>query len=256
MQYADNAPGVQAGQEALSPYFIAKSYSGNLNGSNENPSAAPTSMLEGVMGRRLTARILRETVEAQSRRLSARWTIEAQQDAQSQHGIDIEAEMMQALAQEMTAEIDQEILWRLRRLPGQAAVTYDQSKVTGVAHFVGDEHAALAILIGRQANQIATRTRRGAANWGVVSPTALTILQSATTSAFARTTEGVFDAPTNVKYTGMLNNSMKIYVDTYANDDTDVLIGYKGSSEADCAAYYCPYIPLMNTGVQMELKYQ
>lgn len=252
MQYADNAPGVQAGQEALSPYFIAKSYSGNLEGSNDNPSSAPTSMLEGTMGRRLTTRILRETVEAQSRRLSARWTIEAQQDAQSQHGIDIEAEMMQALAQEMTAEIDQEILWRLRKLPGQPAVTYDQSKVTGVAHFVGDEHAALAILIGRQANQIATRTRRGAANWGVVSPTALTILQSATTSAFARTTEGVFDAPTNVKYSGMLNNAMKIYVDTYANDDTDVLIGYKGASEADCAAYFCPYIPLMNTGVVMD----
>jgi hypothetical protein len=90
--------------------------------------------------------------------------------------------------------------------------------VTGTPTFVGDVHAALAILINRQANLIASRTRRGAGNWVVVSPTALTILQSATTSAFARTTEGTFEAPTNTKFVGTLNNTMRVYVDQYAAD--------------------------------------
>jgi hypothetical protein len=45
---------------------------------------------------------------------------------------------------------------------------------------------------------------------------------------------------------------MKIYVNTYANDATDVLIGYKGSSESDAAAFYCPYIPLMSSGVVLD----
>ena len=164
------------------------------------------------------------------------------QDAQAQHGIDIEAELMAAIATEITTEIDQELLFKLRALPGAAAVTYDQSKVTGVATFVGDEHAALAVLINNQANKIAQRTKRGAANWAVVSNTALTILQSAGTSAFARTTEGTFEAPTNVKFVGTLNGSMKIYVDTYADDTTDVLIGYKGTQETDAGVFYCPYI--------------
>lgn len=150
VQYADNAPGVIAGEEMLSPYKIAKSYSGDLNADNSNPQAAPTSQLEGTMGRRVNIRILRETVEAKSRRLSARWTVESAQDAQSQHGVDVEAELMAAIAQEVTVEIDQELLSRLRALPGAAAVTYDQSKVTGVATFVGDEHAALATLINLQ----------------------------------------------------------------------------------------------------------
>lgn len=252
VQYADNAPGVVAGEEALSPYKIAKSYTGETGSSNDNPQAAPTSQLEGVMGRRVNVRILRETVEAKSRRLSARWTVESAQDAQAQHGIDIEAELMAAIATEITTEIDQELLFKLRALPGAAAVTYDQSKVTGVATFVGDEHAALAVLINNQANKIAQRTKRGAANWAVVSNTALTILQSAGTSSFARTTEGTFEAPTNVKFVGTLNGSMKIYVDTYADDTTDVLIGYKGTQETDAGVFYCPYIPLMSSGTVMD----
>ena len=39
----------------------------------------------------LNIQIVKETVEAKSHRLSARWTVESAQDAQSQHGIDIEA---------------------------------------------------------------------------------------------------------------------------------------------------------------------
>lgn len=252
VRYADNAAGVTAGAEALSPFDIAKAYSGNGNTNANMPRAASTAALEGRPGNRLSIQILKETVEAKTRRLSARWTFEAQQDAQAQQGIDIEAEIMAALAQEITAEIDQEILNSLRMLPGAATAVYDQGAVSGTATFVGDEHAALSVLINRQANLIAQRTRRGAANWIVVSPTALTILQSATTSAFARTTEGVFEAPTNTKYVGTLNNSLRVYVDQYAQDDTPVLVGYKGQGEIDAAAYYCPYVPLTSSGVVID----
>ena len=237
-----------AGEEALSPFKVAEAYSGSLS----TAKADATPGLEGSGGRKLSIQILKQTVEARSRKLQARWTFEAAQDAQSQHGIDVEAEIMAALAQEITAEIDQEILRSLRTLAGTASETFDQSGVSGTATYVGDEHAALAVLINRQANKIAQRTRRGAGNFAVVSPFALTILQSATTSAFARTTEGAFEAPTNTKMVGTLNNAMRVYVDTYASDSTDVLVGYKGSSESDAAAFYCPYIPLMSSGVVLD----
>ena len=250
VRYADTASGVTAGTEALSPFDLARGYSGD---EVPNPAgrAAGTAALEGAAGNRLSIQILKETVEAKTRRLSARWTFEAAQDAQSVHGIDIEAEIMQALAQEITVEIDQELINNLRALSGAASVTFDQNAVSGTATYVGDEHAALAVLINQQANLVAARTRRGAANWAVVSPTALTVLQSATTSSFARTTEGVFEAPTNTKFVGTLNNSMKVYSDQYATTDT-VLIGYKGPTETDAAAFYCPYIPLMSTGPVMD----
>lgn len=253
VRYADTSPvggtGVTAGNEAFSPFDIARYYSGNQNVAD--PRGAATTSLEGMGGNRVSIQILKEIVEAKTRKLSARWTFEAAQDAQAQQGIDIEAEIMAALAQEITAEIDQEILTSLRALPGTPTAVFNQHAITGTPTFVGDVHAALAILINRQANLIASRTRRGAGNWCVVSPTALTILQSATTSAFARTTEGVFEAPTNTKYVGTLNNSMRVYVDAYASDGTSVLIGYKGN-ETDAAAFFCPYVPLTSTGVVID----
>jgi hypothetical protein len=251
VRYSDTfnagASGATAGEEALSPFKIAESYSGATTG-----KAASTAALEGEAGNKLSIQILKQTVEAKSRKLSARWTFEAAQDAQSMHGIDVEAEIMAALAQEITAEIDQEVLASLGSLAGNAGSVYNQATVSGTATFVGDEHAALAVLINREANKIAQRTRRGAGNWAVVSPFALTILQSATTSAFARTTEGTFEAPTNTKMVGTLNNAMKVYVNTYAADASDIVIGYKGSSESDAAAFYCPYIPLMSSGVVLD----
>jgi hypothetical protein len=234
-----------AGEEALSPFKIAEGYSGAAS-----DKAATTAALEGRAGNRLNIQILKQTVEAKTRKLSARWTFEAAQDAQAQQGIDIEAEIMAALAQEITAEIDQEVLASLGSLAG-TVLTYDQAAVSGTATFVGDEHAALAVQINRVANLIAQRTRRGAGNWAVVSPTTLTLLQSATTSAFARTTEGTFEAPTNTKFVGTLNSAMRVYVNGYATSD-DVLVGYKGSSESDAAAFYCPYIPLMSSGVVLD----
>lgn len=251
VRYADQVTATSGdstvgGDEALSPFKIATAYSGTTAG-----KAASTSTLEGTPGNRINVQILKQVVEAKTRKLSARWTFEAAQDAQSMHGLDVEAEIMAALAQEITVEIDQEILASLASLSGNT-FNYNQATVSGTATFVGDEHAALAVVINRAANLIAQRTRRGAANWAVVSPEALTVLQSATTSAFARSTEGTFEAPTNTKFVGTLNSAMKIYVNSYANTGAPVLVGYKGSSESDAAAFYCPYVPLMSSGVVLD----
>ena len=251
VRYAETFDSATAGEEALSPFKIAEGYSGNAS----TNKADATATLEGTPGKKMSIQILKQAVEAKTRKLSARWTFEAAQDAQAQQGIDIEAEIMAALAQEITSEIDQEILASLRSL-ASVEETYNQAAVSGTATFVGDEHAALAVQINRTANKIAQRTRRGAGNFAVVSNQALTILQSATTSAFARTTEGTFEAPTNTKFVGTLNGAMKVFVDAYladtGADDNQVLVGYKGSSEADAAAFYCPYIPLMSSGVVLD----
>jgi hypothetical protein len=247
-----------AGEEALSPFKIVQAYSsattvtaGVVQAAQAGYAGANTAILEGSGGRNISVQILKQTVEAKTRKLQARWTFEAAQDAQAMHGIDVEAEIMAALAQEITAEIDQEILLSLRTLAA-TEFTYNQAAVSGTATFVGDEHAALAVLINRTANLIAQRTRRGAGNYAVVSPASLTVLQSATTSAFARTTEGTFEAPTNTKFVGTLNGTMRVFCDSYASDAQAVLVGYKGASETDAPAFYCPYVPLMSSGVVLD----
>lgn len=239
--------GIVNGQEALSPFLIGAWYSGNED--INNPDAAATASMEGVQGNRISMSIEKEMVEAKTRRLSAEFTIEAFQDAQSQYGVNLENELTTALANEVTVEIDQDILGKLFALAGLPVDTYDQNKTSGVSVSVVDEHAALAVMINRYANTIAKKIKKGAANWAVVSNAVLSVLQSAGASQFARTTEGTFEAPTNNKFVGTLNGQMKVYVNTYAEDNSDILIGYKGSDEIDACAYFCPYIPVQSTSV-------
>ena len=52
------------------------------------------------------------------RRLEANWTIEAVKDLQSQHGIDLEKELTDALSAEIANEIDREMQRHLERLYG------------------------------------------------------------------------------------------------------------------------------------------
>lgn len=253
IRYATTSPvdgtGIVAGQEALSPYLIGAWYSGNED--KNNPGAADTAVLEGTGGNDISIEFVKEDVKAGSRKLKARFTLESMQDAQSQYGANVEQELTTALAQQIVVDIDQEILNKLFAIAGLAKDTYDQNNLSGVATSVVDEHAALAVMINNRANDIARRIRQSSANWMVVSHTVLSVLQSATASQFARTTEGTWEAPTNNKFVGTLNNTLKTYVNTYATDNT-ILIGYKGSDEINAAAYYCPYIPVMSSGTILD----
>jgi len=105
------ATSVTAGEEALSPFKIAQAYSTVPQGTSTstNYTGNNTATMEGTGGKQISVQILKQAVEARTRKLQARWTFESAQDAQAMHGIDVEAEIMAALAQEITAEIDQEI---------------------------------------------------------------------------------------------------------------------------------------------------
>lgn len=228
------------------------------------------SYLEGTGGRKMSLRILSQVVEAQSRKLQAGWTLEAMQDMNSQHGLDIEDEMTRALSADIVQEIDQEIISDLLALAGTAA-TFDGSGAGnyggGAAGnyapaFIGDRLANIGPLINYVANEIARKTRKGAGNFVVVSPMMVSVLQSASKSVFAPAVQGSFKGPNNTMLVGTLNGTIKVYsylwnqvqaVSTAAGstgtgNDT-ILVGYKGGDkETDAGYFYCPYIPLMSSG--------
>jgi hypothetical protein len=220
------------------------------------------SWLEGSGGRKMGVEIISQAVEAKSRKLQAGWTIEAMQDIQSQHGLDIENEMTQALSTEIIQEIDNEIITDLLSLAGTVAA-FDGSVPGAPGYyrptFVGDRLANLGVIINYVANEIARKTRRGAGNFIVVSPMMVSVLQTANKSVWAPATEGSFKSPTNTMLVGTLNGTIKVYSYLWNNvqstnvggsgNDT-ILVGYKGGNgETDTGYFYCPYIPLMSSGV-------
>jgi len=95
------ATSVTAGEEALSPFKIATAYSTvpGATSTATNYTGGATATMEGTGGKQISVQILKQAVEARTRKLQARWTFESAQDAQAMHGIDVEAEIMAALAQ-------------------------------------------------------------------------------------------------------------------------------------------------------------
>lgn len=218
------------------------------------------SFLEGSGGRKMTLEVISQAAEAGTRKLQAGWTIEAMQDLNSQHGLDLESELTKALSAEIVQEIDAEIINDLLAIAGTVR-TFDFAATEGPSYapaFVGDRFANLGVRINEVANEIARKTRRGVGNFVVVSPMIVSVLQSAAKSVFAPAVEGSFKGPNNTMLVGTLNGSIKVYSYIWnqaqpgssapAGSDK-ILVGYKGGNgETDAGYFYCPYIPLMSTG--------
>lgn len=241
-----------------------------LTANTSDGFAARTEDYEGYGGRSMRLSVLKQAVNVGSRKLQARWTMEAAQDMSATHGIDIEAELTATLAATIAHEIDNEILTDLLALAATTA-TYDFAAApSGYSpNYIGDRYAELGILINKMANEIGARTKRAPANWMVGGHLITSILQSGSRSVFAPAVSGTFDAPTGNRLVGTLNGAIKVYTYNWGLNDNydilggansaagtageDILLGYKGgASELDAGYFYCPYIPLMSTGVVMD----
>lgn len=235
------------------PNGLGQNVSGRLYGGSG-------SYIEGSGGRKVKLEVVSQAVEAGTRKLQAGWTVEAMQDLKSQHGLDLESELSQVVSAEIVQEIDSEILSDLLALAGTVG-TYDYATIgLGPQYqpaYLGDRFANLGIVINAVCNEIARKTRRGPGNFIVVSPMVVSILQSAAKSVFAPAISGSFKGPNNTMLVGTLNGTIKVYsylwnqVSGLGSAVNDViLVGYKGGNgETDTGYFYCPYIPLMSSGV-------
>lgn len=221
------------------------------------------SYIEGSGGRKMGLEVLSQAVQAGARKLQAGWTLEAMQDLDNQHGLDLESEMTKAMSAHIVQEIDAEIISDLLALAGTVRA-YDHSVTDGPNYapaFIGDRFANLGGVINEVANEIGRKTRRGVGNWIVVSPMIVSVLQSAAKSVFAPAIEGSFEGPNDSKLVGTLNGQVKVYSylwnaeqpgSSSPNGDATILVGYKGGNgESDAGYFYAPYVPLMSTGVIM-----
>lgn len=243
------------GPYPATPDAIGQRYAGRLYGGSG-------SFIEGSGGRNVKLEVVSQSVEAGTRKLQAGWTVEAMQDLKSQHGLDLENELTQVISAEIVQEIDSEILSDLVALAGTVG-TFDYATIgAGPGYqpaYLGDRFANLGVVINAVANEIARKTRRGAGNFIVVSPMVVSILQSAAKSVFAPAVSGSFKGPNNTQLVGTLNGTIKVYSylwnqasGTAAATDDVILVGYKGGNgETDAGYFYCPYIPLMSSGVVM-----
>jgi len=198
------------------------------------------------------------TVTAKSRALKAEYSLELAQDLKAIHGLNAEAELANILSTEILAEINREVIRTIYKVAesgaqhnvataGRFDLDVDSNGRWSVEKFKG-----LIFQIERDANAIATRTRRGKGNM---------ILCSADVAS-ALTMAGVLDYTpalnanlqvddTGNTFAGVLQGKYRVYIDPYSGGSNPnsgggqyYVVGYKGSSPYDAGLFYCPYVPL------------
>src|SRR5690554_1380281 len=201
-----------------------------------------TVYLEGNRGKPLDLEVVTQATEPKSRKLSAAYSLEAEDDLQALDGLDLEAELTQSLGDEIMRELDRELI---DELTGLAGTVYSFDFVDADGRFAGERLQAMQIRIDELSAEIANKTRKGGGSWIVVSPKVFVGLKNAVTSGFIPANQGELQLSSSL-YVGTFGAGVKVYVDPYAETDA-ILMGYKGS-EIDTGFVYSPYIPLSSSG--------
>jgi hypothetical protein len=211
-------------------------------------------------------RFEKTAVEAGTRRLGARWSVELEQDLKNMNGIDIDSEITNAMSYEIQAEIDREMIIRMIQsaLNGGSGPGYSfWSPASADGRWLVERNRDFYQKLIIEANRIAVRNRRGAANFIVATPRVCAILEMLPEFQWVPVQSDVSTQPVGVAKVGSVGGRFSVYRDTrtevqntgtygnlgyasgYANGIEYALLGYKGSEFYDTGIIYCPYIPIM-----------
>jgi len=199
-------------------------------------------------------------VEAGTRRLAARWSVELEQDLKNMNGIDIDTELTNAMSYEIQAEIDREMLMKMVQVAannaagGKGVSTWSPASADG--RWMAERNRDLYAKIIVEANRIAIRNRRGAANFLVATPRVCAILEMLPEFQWMQVQGSVNTQPVGIARVGNLGGRFNVYRDTRTEAQYEdgkrsqgrleyILLGYKGPEFYDTGIIYCPYIPVM-----------
>ncbi len=176
-----------------------------------------------------TMEVFRELVSAKYRKLTASWSVEAMQDMQMFHGVDVVNALIEALSSEVALEIANDLI--------------DSVKAFSVAQ-KGDN---VINTIRRQRIQIAKDTVRGMGNVAIASPD--TIIQFFTDNGISIDNNTTFNEV--LQYVGEFEGVR--YYSSFASSlkDGGFILMYTGSAEStiDKPYVFSPYVLLMSNGV-------
>ena len=214
-------------------------------------------------------------VEAGTRRLGARWSVELEQDLKNMNGIDIDSEITNAMSYEIQAEIDREMIMRMVQSAlnaGSGAGYSFWSPASADARWLVERNRDFYQKLVIEANRIAVRNRRGAANFVVATPRICAILEMLPEFQWVPVQGDVNTQPVGVAKVGSIGGRFTVYRDTrtevqntslygsqsYTGGISNTgasntassgveyaLLGYKGPEFYDTGIIYCPYIPIM-----------
>jgi hypothetical protein len=185
-------------------------------------------------------------IEAKTRKLKARYTLESAQDLKSVHGKDMASELIDILTYEITQAIDREIIDTIN---AQAVATTFNMNTDADGRWELEKFRTLYTEIVRKSNDIARTTLRGPGNIIIASPDVITVLEQLPTFTGVAPIAGTVDSaiPQNnlgQALVGTIGGRFSVYRDTFASSNY-ATVGYKGASAYDTGVIWSPYVPIM-----------
>jgi len=206
----------------------------------------------------VTVEFSKTAVEAGTRRLAARWSIELEQDLKNMNGLDIDGELTNAMSYEIQAEIDREMVMRMVQVALNAGSPNGYSfwyAASADARWLGERNRDFYSKVIVEANRIAIRNRRGSANFIIATPRVCAILEMLPEFQWMPVNGNVNTQPSGIAKVGSLGGRFTVYRDTRTdaqyldgqrtNSLEYALLGFKGTEYYDTGIVYCPYIPVM-----------
>jgi hypothetical protein len=262
--------GQELGYQYLDTRFTGTS-AASLSGNTDFSIAAEDQGVAAILSQyeltgnipQITVEFSKTAVEAGTRRLAARWSVELEQDLKNMNGLDIDSELTNAMSYEIQAEIDREMIIRMLQISLNAGKGTGYSfwyAASADARWLGERNRDFYAKVIVEANRIAIRNRRGSANFIIATPKVCAIMEMLPEFQWMPVNGNVNTQPTGIAKVGTLGGRFTIYRDTRteaqnlttrggttnpANALEYALLGYKGTEYYDTGIVYCPYIPVM-----------
>jgi len=209
-----------------------RTYGDNVEYDPNNPTAIKS----------LRAKITGTSITAIEKKLKANWSIEASQDFEAYHSVNIETELSNALGTEITTEWDRCILETMYQGATGGAKTFDQTIPSGISYTdmkVWREELLAAIIDVDV--QIFRKTYRKT-NWIVTSPEIGAFLEKMLMFVPDPVSAELQIINSGGRYlTGVLNKRWTVYIDPFFPVNK-ILMGYNGASWLDTCMVWAPYV--------------
>lgn len=193
--------------------------------------------------RELYFKLTSKQVNTSSKKVAGTWTIEAEQDLQSQWNLDLEAELLPELGNLITREINRAIVNALIAGCGAGDTEWNKSTPAGdtstsdkMSYYQTLWHAIL------MSDTLVFNNKFRNPDW---------LLMSASTYFYIARLNNFRGEPritnqhaaVSTRYVGTLNDQYRIYIDPFMTDDK-IIMGVRGDSWKNSCAVFAPYIAL------------
>jgi hypothetical protein len=284
-QFAGNSNSGLAGNPELGYQYLNTAFTGassaSLSGNSSFTIPVEDQGVAALLGQfelssnipQIVVSFEKTAVEAGTRRLAARWSVELEQDLKNMNGIDIDTELTNAMSYELQAEIDREMIIRMIQTALNAGYGVGFSiwnPASADGRWLVERNRDFYQRLIVEANRIAVRNRRGSANFIVGTPRVCAILEMLPEFQWVPVQGSVNTQPVGVAKVGSLAGRFNVYRDTRTEAQFEAnaggnfggkggfpsgstrttrldyaLLGYKGPEFYDTGIIYCPYIPVM-----------